>query len=189
MSDGRILQIFRDGKRRRGERPIQLPDGAQGNLETLDVMARIVREDSVLPDLRSFAMREIIGSDADTLDAQIDAAFQFCRDEIHYKPEGENTETVADLWSCLYGIDPQKAVGDCAVKSVALATLIALASSLTVKPFFVALQQIPGADFFNHVFVGIRRGDTFVALDATPPEFRLGDELPSITQLHVPIWL
>lgn len=189
MPDGRILQIFRDGKRHQERRLIQLPAGAQANFYTLGKMAEIVRQDAREPGLRAWAMRTILGNAAE-LDAQIDAAFQHCRDDIVDRPEGPDTETIADLWSCEYELDPAHPIGDCAIKSVALATLISLASSLTVKPVFIALRQIPGADYFNHVLVGIPGNGQhgYVPLDPTPPEFRPGDMLPSLSSVYYRIF-
>lgn len=180
MPNGRTLQRFRDGRRQKDTHSIQLPTGAEANLYTLSEMAKIVREDAALPDLRAFAERYIIRGGG------VDAAFSFCRDEIHYRPEGPDTETIADMWSCMFGIDPTQAVGDCAIKSTVLATLL---SYLKLKPIFRALQQIPGADFYNHVFVGYHdAAGKFVALDPTPPEFRPGDMLPSLSYLDYRIF-
>lgn len=191
MSDGRELQIFRDGRRRVPPmQRIQLGTGGQANLTTLGYAAEIVREDAVLPDVRSFIFREILridpNSDVETI---ISAAYEFCRDRIVYRDEGEGTETLADLWSCCYGIDPTQPVGDCAIKSTALATIIASATQLTIKPFFVAIRQLRDADYFNHVYVGILRPDgSKEALDPTPPEFVAGDELSAYQRLEYHIF-
>lgn len=187
MSDGRTLQIFRDGRRYKAPEPIMLPPGAEGNLTTLSEMAKIVREDARLPDLRNFAMREIIGGEARTLEAQISKAYSFCRDEIRYLPEGDGTETIADLWSCMYGLNSQHPVGDCAIKSVALATLLSYLKSHS-KPFFVAIKQRPNQEWFDHVFVGVDRGGRMEALDPTPPEFQKGMSLPSYTTMRFHIF-
>jgi hypothetical protein len=181
---GRVLQIYRDGRRSRGG-TIQLPPGAQANLQTMHVMARIVREDAQIPSLRNFVMREIIGLEKTSLTDQVDAAFTFCRDQIVYEPEGQGTETVADLWSCMYGINPVHPVGDCAVKSVALATCLAF---LNVKPFFVAIRQLPNVDYFNHVFVGINEGGKDIALDPTPENFQIGQQLGYLQRVNFVIF-
>lgn len=180
MSDGRILQIFRDG-RRTAFKTIQLPRGAQGNLETLAEMAKIVREDAALWDMRNFAMREIIGLEAQDIDAQIAAAYNFARNKIKYLPEGPTTETVADLWSCMYALNADHPVGDCVIKSVALATLL---SYLKLRPYFVAIRQLAGTDYFDHVFVAIDHDGKTEALDPTPPEFTPGQRLPSFEYLN-----
>jgi transglutaminase-like putative cysteine protease len=181
----RILRIFRDGRKHERELRQQLPPGAQGNLETLAVMKKIVLEDSKENDLRAYVMREIIGLDKQTLPEQVNAAFYYCRDKIIYEQEKEGFETVADLWSCIYALNPLHASGDCVLKSVALATCL---SYLNLKPKFVAIQQIPDVTFFNHVFVIVEINGVSVVLDPTPPQFRVGDELQSFSQLYYQIF-
>lgn len=177
---GRILRIFRDGRKheRLLEKPI--PSGAQGNLETLSEMKKIVLEDAKENDLKNFVFREIIGKNKRSLNEQVEAIFKYARDQISYEPEMDGYETVADLWSCLYALNPNKAVGDCALKSVFIATCL---SYLGLKPSFVAIQQNPKNSFFNHVFVECELNGKVKTLDATPVDFRLGDELPSFTRL------
>lgn len=177
---GRVLQIFRDGRRHKKQLFQQLPVGAKGNLETLAVMKEIVLSDSKETDIKAFVMREIIGLDKQTQAEKVKAAFEFCRDRIIYSPEKDGLETVADLWSCLYALNPAHATGDCAVKSVALATCL---SYLNLKPYFVAIQQVKGATYFNHVFVGAEIEGKQTTLDPTPKEFRIGDELKSFSRL------
>jgi transglutaminase-like putative cysteine protease len=177
---GRILQIFRDGRRNKRLLLQQLPAGAKGNLETLFVMKQIVLADSKENDLKNYAMREIIGLDKKTLAEKVKAAFLYCRDQILYKPEKDGLETVADLWSCIYALDPDHATGDCAIKSIVLATCF---SYLGLKPRFVAIRQIKDADYFNHVFVECDIDGKTIVYDPTPPESREGDELKSFSRL------
>jgi len=185
MADGRILRIYRDGRKHERLLERQLPTGAQANLETLAEMQRIVKADSREPDLRNFVFREIIGLDKKTLPEQIEAAFTFCRDQIIYEPEKAGYETIADLWSCCYALDPEHASGDCAIKCVALATCLSYLNLQSID--FVAIQQIPNADFYNHVYVAATTGGRQIKLDPTPPEFRIGDALPNIRRLHYKI--
>lgn len=180
VSNSKTLQIFRDGRRHTAKETIQLPPDAAGNLQTLALMAQIVREDSSQKDYRNFVLREFLGFDK-SISEQIDAAFEFCRDKIFYEPEKPGFETVADLWSCLYAFDERTAKGDCVVKSVALATML---SFLNLKPVFVAIKQVPNAAYFNHVYVELD-GTT---LDATPPQFRPGNELKFLQKLIYPIF-
>jgi hypothetical protein len=184
MYDGRILQIYRDGNRHTAMQRLQLPPGAEGNLVTLREMARIVREDSQFDDIGRFVWRNIIGLEKKSLPVleQIDAAFYFCRDQIVYEQEKQGFETVADLWSTLYKLDFR---GDCALKSVALATCLCF---LNLKPYFIALQQIPNADFFNHVFVAVEVNEQVLFLDATPKDFLPGQRLTAIRRLEYPIF-
>ena len=182
--NGRILQIYRDSRRSIDQR-IQLPTGAEANLQTLSQMAAIVREDLQFEDLGNFIRREIIGLDKATLNEQAHAAFMFCRDRIVYQPEQAGFETIADLWSCLYGINPMYPVGDCAIKSTALATCFAF---IGLRPYFTAIRQTRNAAFFNHVFVSIRTGDNWIAFDPTPENFKPGDQLPYLEHVNYRIF-
>lgn len=182
---GRILQIYRDGRRSVAKKQIQLPPGAKGNYQTLAEMAKIVREDATQHDLKNYAMREIIGLDKKTLFDRKNAAFEFCRDRIFYNPEQAGFETVADLWSTIYALNDKHAVGDCSLKVVALATCF---SYLGLKPVFVALGQVPNVDYFNHVYLGVYENSKLVAYDPTPKEFRVGDEAKGIRKLVYPIF-
>jgi hypothetical protein len=182
---GRVLQIFRDGRRHEKKLFQQLPAGSQGNFETLAVMKKIVVEDSKETDLKAFAMREIIGLDKATLTDKVDAAFYYCRDKIINLPEKDGYETVADLWSCLYAINPNHATGDCALKTVALATCL---SYLNLKPYFVAIRQVPGADYFNHVYSRCEINGIQTAFDPTPVDFRPGQETSNLSKVFYRIF-
>lgn len=181
MSDGRTLQIFRDGNRREAARRLLLPAGAEANLITLREMTQIVREDSQFSDLRKFIFK-YVGLENKTLDEQIKRAFEFCRDEIVYQEEKTGFETIADFWSCQFVLDSK---GDCAIKSLSLATML---SYLNLKPFFTALRQLKNADFFNHVFVSYRYEGKTVWLDPTPPEFVVGKRLKAYSSLDFHIF-
>ena len=182
---GRVLQIFRDGRRHERQLFQQLPVGAEGNLETLAVMKRIVVEDSKQKDLKAFAIREIVGTDKRTTTDKVKRAFEFARDEIIYSPEKDGLETVADLWSCLYCLNFDHPAGDCAIKCVALATLL---SYFDLKPSFTAIRQVPNATFFNHVYLTCRIDGKQTALDPTPRDFQIGDETNSLSRIHYKIF-
>lgn len=181
-SQGRVLRIYRDGRRHEKVLTRQLPVGAKANLETLLVMKQIVNEDAKETDIKNFVFREIIGLDKKTLPAQIEAAYRFCQKQIKYESEADGFETVCDLWSALYR--KSYPAGDCSIKSVSLATCL---SYLGLKQEFVAVQQIPNAKFYNHVFLCCFLDGKRIYLDPTPDRFNVGDKLPSFNRLHLPI--
>ena len=182
--DGRTLRIFRDGRKHDKTLSKPIPRGAAGNMETLAEMAKIVREDALESDIGVFVNRYIIGN-ARSLNQKIEKVFTFARDAIIYDQEKNGNETEADLWSCLFALNPNNPQGDCAVKSVFIATCL---SYLGLKPKFVAIQQVPKANYFNHVFVQVEAEGKTIILDATPKEFRVGDELESFARLIYPIF-
>lgn len=163
----RVLQIFRDGRESTRYLNQPLLDGEQGNMQTLNAMAAIVREDRLQPDLRVFVLREIVGPYVAGHDAagEVNAIFDFCQQKIVYRADPVNVERVADVWSTMYALNPEFPEGDCGIKSLFFATCCAI---LGHKPFFVVAKQRANQRAFNHVYnAAIIRGQ-FKYFDATP---------------------
>ena len=179
----RVLQIFRDGHQ--GKTPLTTPllDGEQGNIQTLDAMAKIVREDSRQADLRKFVQREIVagvrGHDAR---GEVERIFQFARDSITYRKDPYGVERVADIRSTLYALD---STGDCGVKSTFVATCCAL---LGHKPFFVVIKQTANQASFNHVFNMVLVNGDITYLDATPEDAVYGWKSDALVTKLYPIF-
>jgi hypothetical protein len=164
----RILQIFRDGKRFKPIEQQKLLDGYQGNLQTLGIMSRMVREDRTQKDLRRFIERNILKDvKGQNFDKEIKRIFEFCRDEILYRKDPVQVERIADLWSCLYALNENQAEGDCSIKSVALATMLAIFGH---KPCFAIVKAEKDDLNFSHVFVEVEIDGEFYALDPTPED-------------------
>jgi len=182
---GRILEIIRDGRRSAHRQRLQLPVGAQGNYATIDQMIRICREDAAAKDIRAWVKRDIIGLDKKTVDEIVNAAFEFSRDKIVYESERAGFETIKDLWSALYSDGKAHGVGDCAIKVTALATIL---GCYDLKPQFVALRQIKNVEYFNHIYIVLEYGGQVVALDPTPPQFRVGDEANGYQKHYISVF-
>lgn len=164
----RELLIVRDGKATTSYLTQPLRDGEQGNMQTLLAMKQIVNEDRVMPDLRAFVMREIVGDIAGhDARGEVEAIFEFARDRITYRKDPWGVEIVSDMWSTLYALDPKQPVGDCGVKSLFIATACAI---LGHKPFFIVARQFENQPTFNHVFNGVIVNGKFIYLDATPED-------------------
>lgn len=173
----RVLQIFRDGKSGTSYLNRPLLDGEQGNLQTLEAMARIAREDRIHPDLRIFVLREIVGSTRghDFL-GEVNRIFEFARDRIIYRRDPFGVERVADIWSTLYALSPDQPEGDCGIKSTFIASACAI---LGHKPFFVVIKQSPKQKAFNHVYNAVAIDGELRYFDATPEDRPAGWEAPS----------
>ena len=170
----RVLQIFLDGRGTQSSLIEPLLDGEQGNLQTLNVMARIVRDDRTQPDLRTFVLREIVGGTRPhDFAAEVDRIFDFAQHEIAYRKDPFAVERVADLWSTLYALDADGPEGDCGIKSTFFATCCAL---LGHKPFFVVIKQMPGQTSFNHVYNAVLINNELKFYDATPEDKPAGYE-------------
>lgn len=170
----RVLQIFRDGRETQSYLNVPLKDGEQGNLQTCDAMAKIVREDRLEPDLRIFVLREIVGSiRGHNFDGEIGRIFDFCQNRITYRKDPFNVERVADIWSTLYALNPSEPEGDCGIKATFFASCCAI---LGHKPFFVLIKQRFDSRSFNHVYNAVAVGGELKFYDATPQERPAGWE-------------
>jgi hypothetical protein len=173
------LIVHRDGRKFEQMQQVELSPGARGNQQTLQMMAKIVREDAESPDLKRFARRTLFpGIEQKDQSEKIKIIYEFCRDGILYLDDTPNVERVADLWSCLYSLAEFAPVGDCVIKSTALATVLAL---FDFKPVFIASKIRDDAATFNHVFCGLETGNQLFHLDATPKRF----QPPVMTSLYV----
>lgn len=161
-------------------------DGEQGNLQTLAVMADVVREDRREPDLRNFILREIVGDiRGHDYAGEMDAIFRFTRDRITYRKDPFGVERVADVWSTLYALNPNEPEGDCGIKSVFMATCFAV---LGHKPAFVVIKQRPEMKAFNHVYNCVFTENGILYFDATPEDKPAGWETESFEKFIYPIF-
>jgi len=179
----RVLQTYRDGKSRKTPLTTYLLDGEQGNMQTLEAMASIVRHDRTQPDLRQFVLREIVkdarGHDSRT---EVQRIFEYARDRITYRKDPFGVERVADIWSTLYVLDNE---GDCGIKSTFIATCCAL---LGHKPYFVVIKQREKQTSFNHVYNMIVIDGSPVYLDATPEYAPFGWQTNAVIRKLYPIF-
>lgn len=168
----RVLQIFRDGRSNERYLTKPLAPGEQGNLQTVEAMANVVREDRLEPDLRAFVLREIVGPvPGHDAFGELGACFDFAQKRIIYRRDPFNVERVADIWSTLYALNPAEPEGDCGIKSVFFATCAAL---LGYKPFFVLIKQRAGASAYNHVYCAALVNDRIYYYDPTPEDAPAG---------------
>lgn len=182
----RVLQIFRDGRRFNPKIETKLLDGYQGNTQTLKIMAQMVRDDRTQIDLRRFVERQILGRiPGHRFTAEIKAMFDFCQKKILYRKDPAKVERIADLWSCLFALNRDSPEGDCSIKSVALATMLAMFGN---KPNFVIIKQNPHSTNFNHVFVETEIDGKLAPLDPTPEDKPIFYEAKSLKREVFPIF-
>lgn len=182
----RVLQIFRDGHKTRRYLNEPLLDGEQGNIQTLDAMAKIVREDRLEPDLRIFVLREIVReAPPHNVAAEIGKIFEFAQHRIVYRKDPFGVERVADIWSTLYALNPNEPEGDCGVKSLFFASCCAI---LGHKPYFVVIKQRPNQKAFNHVYNAVWIDGKMHYYDATPQDKPAGYEAKSVKKYVYPIF-
>ena len=182
----RALQIFRDGRKERRSLNIPLLDGEQGNVQTLEAMARIVREDRLESDLRIFVLREIVGDvrGHDYL-GELGAIFEFAQHRITYRKDPWNVERVSDIWSTMYALNPNEPEGDCGVKSLFFASCAAI---LGYKPYFVVVKQRKDQRAFNHVYAAVSHEGEIKYFDPTPQDKPAGWEVQADQKFLYPIF-
>jgi len=171
------LQVFRDGQGKLTMLEAPLAEGEQGNLQTLAAMAEIVRDQRREPDLRNFVLREIVGRvRGHNFAGEVNAIFEFTQGQIVYRKDPFGVERVADIWSTLYALNPDRPEGDCGIKSTFFASCCAL---LGHKPFFVVIKQRPGQANFNHVYNAVLIDGQIRYFDTTPEDRPAGWQAPA----------
>lgn len=182
----RVLQLFRDGKESIRYLNEPLLDGEQGNLQTLEAMAKVVREDRLEPDLRIFVLREIVGDvRGHDYEGELGAIFRYARDRITYRRDPFNVERVADIWSTLYALNPNEPEGDCGIKSLFFCSCAAI---LGYKAYFVVIKQRPNQKAFNHVYAAVGTENGMRYFDPTPNDAPAGWEAQSWQKFLYPIF-
>lgn len=161
-------------------RPYRVPrrSGRAGNLQTLRIMATLVRRDVQDLGIRDFAARlvtNVPGHDEKTV---ADELFYFVRDRITYRRDPFGFEVIADTRKTL-----SLNYGDCGDKVECLATLW---GSLGIKSRFVALSyQLPA---FQHVYLEARIAGQWVPYDPTPEEAIPGWQSKGLARGTFPIY-
>lgn len=174
----RYIQLFRDGKESINYLDIPLAPAEQGNVQTLNVMADIVRQDRIEPDLRIFVLREIIGNVAGhDFEGELAKIFYFAQKKITYRQDPINVERVADIWSTMYALNPKEPEGDCGIKATFFASCCAI---LGYRTAFVVIKQRPGQHGFNHVYNAVLLNGEWKYYDPTPENQPAGYEARSV---------
>ncbi len=152
-------------------------------------MAEIVRSDREKADLRRFVLREIVGEvGGHDFDNEIKRIFEFAQKQIVYRKDPVQVERVMDIWTTLYGTENDKEYspeGDCGIKSVFLASCLALIGH---KPVFVIIKQDKRSNSFNHVYNGVIVDGKVKYLDPTPEDKPIGYEPKYYSKFIIPIF-
>ena len=182
----RVLQTFRDGREMKSSLNEPMAEGMHGNLQTLERMCEIVREDRLEPDLRIFILREIVGDvRGHSFLGELERCFDFAQHRITYRKDPFGVERVADIWSTLYALNPAVPEGDCGIKSLFFSSCAAI---LGHKPFFVVIKQRPEATVFDHVYAAVAIDGNLRFYDPTPEDKPSGFEPQSWQKFLKPIF-
>lgn len=135
----------------------QLPDAAQGTRTTLQIMSALVNQFKTHPRIRGLALSLTEQLAPKDFAGEVNAIFEYVRDQIRYIHDVRGAETVQTPTVTL-----DAGQGDCDDKSTLLAALL---ESIGQPTRFKAIGQAAGE--FQHVYVQTPIGGKWVSLDAT----------------------
>jgi len=136
-----------------------LAEGATGTAQTLDHMAALVRRDATNLQIRGKALEIIAGCACHDFTCEIQALYNFVKNEIVYRRDPFHAEWVQDAPRTLFVFG----TGDCDCKVVCLATLLA---SVGHKCRFKVIGLKPHS--YKHVYLQVKTSDGWISLDPTP---------------------
>jgi transglutaminase-like putative cysteine protease len=136
-----------------------IPDGVGGIEATLAHMTAYVREYKTAPQVRGLARELTMHLAQKNFTGEVNALFEFVRDQIRYLGDVADVET---LHTPVVTLD--NGAGDCDDKATLLAALL---ESINHKTRFVAAGFRFGE--LEHVFVETKIGDRWISLDPTEP--------------------
>lgn len=152
----------------------EIPEGRAGVKATIKIMANIVVEYSDNQAVRQQAA-ELVGSLAPKdFSGEIRACFYYVRDSIRYLMDGTNSERLHTPDALM-----EIGQGDCDDKAILLASLL---ESIGFQCRFKAVGFEEG--ILSHVYVEVKLGTGWIALDATEP-VEPGWEPPNIVTSYV----
>jgi transglutaminase-like putative cysteine protease len=136
-----------------------IPPGKQGTFETLKMMAALVREYKMDPGMRELAIGLAADVPPKDTPAEINAIFEYVRDQIRYIGDVSDIETLH-----IPPLIVEQAAGDCDDKSLLLCTLL---ESIGYKTRFRAVSMPQDEGLYSHVLADVRIGTVWVALETT----------------------
>lgn len=155
---------------------LPLSPGWRGTRETLQHMARLVRQGAEDQDLRQFIHRLISDIPARQWDAIAVRLFEYARDRVIYRRDPVGVEVVQSARATL-----ELGYGDCDDKAIFLATALALVGEVTR----FRVGSYDGREW-GHVWVQWRRGKDWIDFDPTPRAVKFnGHTVPTYPGWHV----
>lgn len=142
----------------------KLPYGVAGTREALSKMANFVRRDKDDLGLREFALKIVGRVPGHQFSGEAKKLFDYTRSKIIYRRAPYGTQLVSDARRTL-----KMGVGDCAMKSVLLATLLACIG----HPSRFVVLSYDGQDY-QHVCIETWLNGEWVPMDPTPELAQMG---------------
>lgn len=138
-----------------------LPPGQAGTVQTLDLMAKYVRDSQVDVGLIDFANTVLQAFNVPPRNdkAKIDAIFAYVKAAVTFRKDPYDAELVRDARRTL-----QAGCGDCDDIAVLLASLLACVGEC---PRFAIMKMSKNSPDWEHVYVEVQLGNKWLPLDTT----------------------
>lgn len=153
----------------RNSQLLGIPDGPEGVRVTLELMRGLAKAGRINPEVRATADGLVRGLGQQDFTGEVNALFQYVRDQIRYIQDPNDVERLSAPEITL-----ADGSGDCDDKAVLLASLL---ESIGHPARFVAVAFTP--DNFEHVYVETKIGARWIPLESTEP-VQMGWEPPGV---------
>jgi transglutaminase-like putative cysteine protease len=151
---------------------VNIPNGLAGIKRTLAVMRQFVNEGRINPQIRQAATSAVFLTPEKDEYSEIEAIFNYVRDNIRYVKDIHQVETVSSALKTLQG-----KIGDCDDQTILLAALLESVG----YPTRFAVAAYNGNDF-EHVYLQAYAYGEFINMDATEHQC-MGWEPPGATKI------
>lgn len=130
----------------------EVADGAQGSLETVEIMRRIARSRASNPLLRQLAMKiiQVHGVPSNYHKDEALAIGRYVKEKVRYLRDINGVETLIDPLTLIDQIVRGEAQGDCDDMALLIATLLL---AIGHEPYFRVVKYTRDSASFNHIYV------------------------------------
>jgi hypothetical protein len=132
----------------------ELPNGSQGNLETISFMKKLARLRSRHPLIRELALKilQTFKVPSHYYKDEALAIARYVKEKVRYVRDIQSVETIIDPILLVEQLKRGEAQGDCDDIATLIATLLL---SIGHQPFFriIKYKNTPEAESYNHVYV------------------------------------
>lgn len=160
-------------------RIVQIPKGDAGTAATVRYMARMIRQGSTSPQIRSMAVSLAMHRKTDVEKAR--SLFDFIRSRMRYVRDNVFMETVSSPGLHLRTfVKAGHAAGDCDDHVVMLGSLL---SSVGYPVRIVTVRARPGGGPFDHVYLETLIRGAWIPMDATNKRMPMGWAVPNPSRI------
>lgn len=169
----------------------ELPSSEAGNLETVEVMRKIAREQCSDPKVRQLALNIVQMAGVRSqyhLDEAI-AIGEYVKENVRYVRDIEGMEQLHSPLYMIEKLQEGRAQGDCDDMALLIATLLL---SIGARPGFCIVKFKKNSETFNHIYVVVydsnwKQPGQRLAIDAIIKDEDIGYEVPFASKREIPV--